>query len=89
MDNLKDLKMYKKTTTITEEFENPPMAANMGMWCVGAVHAEPALLIQLMEYVKASMLTTEQITMMVERMYMMSASCNKLTMNDYAAIIAP
>lgn len=80
--------MYKKTTTITEEFENPPMSS-MGMACLMAVHTEPALLIQLMEYTKTAMPTTEQITTMVERMYMMSAGCTKLTMNDYAAIIAP
>jgi len=86
--NLKDTKMYKKTTTITEEFENPPMTMSMG-GCMVAVHAEPALLIQLMEYTKTALPTTEQITTMVERMYMMSASCTKLTMNDYAAIIAP
>ena len=81
--------MYKKTTTITEEFDNPPMATNMAMCCVGAVHAEPALLIQLMEYTKTAMPTTEQITAMVERMYVMSAACTKLTMDDYATIIAP
>jgi hypothetical protein len=89
VDNLKDLKMYKKTTTITEEFDTPPLSTAMGMHCPTAVHAEPALLIQLMEYTKTSLPTTEQITTMVERMYMMSAACTKLTINDYAAIIAP
>jgi hypothetical protein len=78
--------MYKKTTTITEEFDNPPLAIGMGYRCPSAVHAEPALLIQLMEYTKAAMLTTAQVTTMVERMYMMSESCNVLTMSDYTAI---
>lgn len=80
--------MYKKTTTITEEFENPPMSSTM-MGCPSAVHSDPALLIQLMEYTKMNSPTIEQITTMVERMYAMSAMCKVLTMTDYAAITAP
>jgi hypothetical protein len=79
--------MYKKSTTITEEFDTPPMAS-IGMGCPSAVHAEPALLIQLMEYTKTAMPTTAQIATIVERMYMMSESCNVLTMSDYPAITA-
>lgn len=79
--------MYKKTTTITEECDNLPMTS-IGMGCRDAVHADQALLIQLMEYTKVAMPTTAQITTMVDRMYTMSESCNVLTMSDYPAITA-
>lgn len=85
--------MYKKTTTIIEEFENSPIttavpAASISMSCPSAIHAEPALMMKVIEYVQTTPLTVDQVTALVERMYMMSADCTVLAMSDYPAIVA-
>lgn len=81
--------MYKKsTTTVIEEYDNPPFLTSRNPLKAGTViHADSPLTMKVLEFVRETAISDEDLHVIVERMLDLSRYGNILEMEDYSAII--
>lgn len=81
--------MYKKsTTTVIEEYDNPPFLTSRQPLKIGSViHLDTPVTLKLFEFIRETSVSDEDLHVMAERMLDLSKYGSILDMEDYYMII--
>ena len=81
--------MYKKsTTTVIEEYDNPPFLTSRHPLKIGSViHLDTPVTLKIFEFIRETPLSDEDLHVMAERMLDLSKYGTILDMEDYPIIV--